>query len=970
MGSIVGQIRAIGRVLVLLVGITAVSVLATDDLLAYRRQMRGIESGASPDLAPLQSPRLGINSALERYEHPDDLALALDEMHALGFRTLRQHISWAQIEPSLGEYRWEVWDSIMTAVAERGLQLVVYVDDAPAWARRTWERENPWAPPEDPAAYARFMGAFAHRYRDVVLAYQVWDQPNIYPHWGEGNVDPAAYVALLREASQAIRAADPESLVIAGGLAPNSESGGRNLSDVRYLQEMHRLGAAPLYDVLGAHVFGFWTGPYDRRVAPDVLNYSRVILLREELRRRGLTSRPVWAVDGGWCALPEDWSGRESPSGSDVPLVQTQRLALAVERMQQEWPWLTWAALGHWQPDTVQDDPMWGYALHDANGERQLMYATFAQMLQEEHVLYPGVTESLGALQATQNPSLIDLAFWGTRLWLLPGDSPHTGSVAVRVDVQHTAQKILFPQPTDTTRLAVGRPVSLGKHTARIEGDPTFTQGLAGFQVAASRSLWPMLKILLLGMGTVAWLSVLLWHELKTLCWRATWHRCRRAWQTLPTSIHMATLLAALAAATASSNALLVTLILTAAAVFAALAPEHALLAAVLAVPLAPVMVRIRDLQFSVAEVAVLLAFGARWWEAVVTRRLPLPTRPTSAWQRVADVGMVGLVAAGLISAALAEYQRVAWREVRLCLLEPAMLYYLLRSTNDRQTTQLVVPALLAGGAVTALYALLRYPVAAGVIEAEGVRRARGLYGSPNNLALMAERLAPLAIAGALWGQGRMRRIAYGGVAAVLLTATALTFSRGSLFIGLPMGLVALGCLRGGRWRGVAILGALGSLLVAIPFLGTQRLASLADLSQGTAFLRIQLWRSAAEMIADHLWFGVGPDGFLYYYGDYIRPGAEVERWLSHPHNLVLATWTRLGLLGAVAMLAFLVGGVGMMRKRGMERSAVTIGLGASLAAALAHGMVDSFYFVPELALWLMVAVALLGVATGESVAR
>ncbi|MGC9361227.1 MAG: hypothetical protein ACP5G7_12795, partial [Anaerolineae bacterium] len=368
MASIKGQIAAFGRTLALLAAIALVIVLATDDVQAYLWQTRGVESGASSKLPPLQTPQLGINTSLERYKRPEELTAALDEIQALGFRLLRQRISWAEIEPIRGETQWDTWDHIAPELAARELQLLVYVDDVPEWARREWERDNPSAPPADPSDYGRFMGILAQRYGHVVFAYQIWDQPNIYPHWGDGTVDPAGYVELLRKASPAIRAADPGALIVAGGLAPNVESGGRNLSDVQYLQEMHRLGAAPHYDVLGVRAFGFWSGPYDRRVDPDILNFSRTILLREELLRRGLDARPVWAIDGGWCALPSEWSGQASPSGSDTPLVQTQRLALAFERIREEWPWLTWAALAHWQPDAPADDPLWGYALLNPSG--------------------------------------------------------------------------------------------------------------------------------------------------------------------------------------------------------------------------------------------------------------------------------------------------------------------------------------------------------------------------------------------------------------------------------------------------------------------------------------------------------------------------------------------------------------------------------------------------------------------------
>jgi O-antigen ligase len=142
---------------------------------------------------------------------------------------------------------------------------------------------------------------------------------------------------------------------------------------------------------------------------------------------------------------------------------------------------------------------------------------------------------------------------------------------------------------------------------------------------------------------------------------------------------------------------------------------------------------------------------------------------------------------------------------------------------------------------------------------------------------------------------------------------------------------------------------------------GTERFASLLDPTQGTLFLRLRLWQAAWNMIQDHPWLGVGLDNFLYYYGDYILPGAEVERWLSHPHNLLLDFWLRLGVGGVVLLIAFLVGFFRRVcrihrvsRRDGFY--AGTMGFAAGMLAFVVHGSADSSYFVTELAYWFMFA--------------
>ena len=362
------------------------------DLWRYRVRLRGIEDGLAMGPAPVVPSRLGVNVALERY--PDEAALrqALHGMKQAGLGTIRQRFAWQALEPAPGDYRWERWDWVLPIVHDEQLSLIAVIDTSPTWAREAWEADESLAPPRDVLDYANFVRALAERYGRWIDAYQIWDEPNIAPHWGSGPIDPAAYVGLLSAASAAIRESDSDAVIIGGGMAPNLEAGGRNMSDVQFLHEIYRLGAEPWFDVLGVKAYGFWSGAYDRRVDADVLNYSRIILLREEMLRRGEAEKPIWALDGGWCALPEDWHGLTSPQGSDTASVQADRLEQALQRMREEWPWMGLFLVGHWQPLAAEDDPLWGYALLNPQGQANLSLVRLERRSQQDDVLYPGFT--------------------------------------------------------------------------------------------------------------------------------------------------------------------------------------------------------------------------------------------------------------------------------------------------------------------------------------------------------------------------------------------------------------------------------------------------------------------------------------------------------------------------------------------------------------------------------------------------
>jgi O-antigen ligase len=297
-------------------------------------------------------------------------------------------------------------------------------------------------------------------------------------------------------------------------------------------------------------------------------------------------------------------------------------------------------------------------------------------------------------------------------------------------------------------------------------------------------------------------------------------------------------------------------------------------------------------------------------------------------------------------------------------VIEPALFYVLVRTwPADREKRLQLLDAFWVSALGVALYGLVRYPRAAGVIEAGGLRRARAFYGSPNNLALIMERALPLGLSMVMWGRSRTRRWLYGLGTIPVALVTLLTFSRASWLLGLPVVVLALLLLGGRRlrWIGMALLLAGGLLL--IPLFRTERFASLLNPTQGTLFLRLRLWQAAWNMIRDHPWLGVGLDNFLYYYGDYVLAGAEVERWLSHPHNLLLDFWLRLGVGGVLLLVAFLAGFFRRVHRMHLASCrdgiyAGVMGFGAGMLVFVIHGSVDSSYFVTELAYWFMFALA------------
>ncbi len=319
-------------------------------------------------------------------------------------------------------------------------------------------------------------------------------------------------------------------------------------------------------------------------------------------------------------------------------------------------------------------------------------------------------------------------------------------------------------------------------------------------------------------------------------------------------------------------------------------------------------------------------------------------------------------VGVSVVSLAWSDLLGVAVTDLRQTVLEPLVVYLVLRTmTFTPRERWRIVDMLVLTGAVVSLYGFYQFATGTNLVAGEaGVERLRSVFGTPNNAALFLGRVIPLGAALAVMGRGR-RRWAYGLAALIMIGAMGLTLSKGGLLLGLPAGLAAVLILWLGRTGWLLVLsGIVLEGLALIPLSRLPRFSGLVDFSSptSTSFFRLQLWQSTLRLLRDYPITGVGLDQFLYKYRSrYILPDAWAQPDLSQPHNLLLNYWVRLGVVG-LATGVWMQAAFWRMAVRAHRRlratdplaSALAAGLMGSMAAMLAHGMVDAVHFVIDLA--------------------
>lgn len=292
-----------------------------------------------------------------------------------GFTWIKQIFAWYDIEGAgKGHYDWSRSDRIVAQAQQYGLKLLVRVDTAPDWAR------GGLGPMRDFNDFGDFLYAMASRYKGLVDAYQVWNEPNLSREWGDQPPDPAAYARLLKVAYTRIKQADPNALVVSAGLAPTTRDDAVAMPDEKFIRGMYAAGAKPYFDFLGVHGAGYKAPPEadpgDVARDPVLTNndpspesMKRIYCFRhvEDLRRimveAGDADKQVVVLEFGWTTdtrpdSPYRWHAVSEEEQADY-------LVRAYQWAKEHWrPWIGLMSLIYVaNPDWTENDEQYWWAI-------------------------------------------------------------------------------------------------------------------------------------------------------------------------------------------------------------------------------------------------------------------------------------------------------------------------------------------------------------------------------------------------------------------------------------------------------------------------------------------------------------------------------------------------------------------------------------------------------------------------------
>jgi hypothetical protein len=194
---------------------------------------------------------------------------------------------WPDIEPSKGHWNFNGLDKAVNLAEQHDTQILLTLATTPQWASAHPDLKSGWQQPgltSEPSSiddWRAFVTQVATRYKGKISAYEIWNEPNLKQYW-MGNTDQL--IALVRTAHDAIKAVDPNALIVSPAA---TTSGG-----VGWLDEFLSKGGGQYVDVIGYH---FYVHPQPPEATADLAQK-----VKQAMQKNGMSNKPVWCTEIGW----------------------------------------------------------------------------------------------------------------------------------------------------------------------------------------------------------------------------------------------------------------------------------------------------------------------------------------------------------------------------------------------------------------------------------------------------------------------------------------------------------------------------------------------------------------------------------------------------------------------------------------------------------------------------------------------
>ena len=274
--------------------------------------------------APAPAAGAGLVTGVQDFDFTDT---HFARVKSAGANVVKISLSWRKVAPDVPpaafnpanpadpSYDWAEIDAWVRTAAARGLQPLVTVEQAPAFAERDKGGSRGTGNP-DPVQFGLFAEAVARRYSGAfaglprVRMFEAWNEPNaqffLYPQrLGGRNYSPGLYREMVNRFAAGVHKVHADNVVVGGATFPFTQNRANavTIGPYRFIRELlclsEKLAVIPgcgppvQLDALSHHPYTSG-GPTHRAGHPDSLSLGDLPRLRRLLKtavRRGASPR-------------------------------------------------------------------------------------------------------------------------------------------------------------------------------------------------------------------------------------------------------------------------------------------------------------------------------------------------------------------------------------------------------------------------------------------------------------------------------------------------------------------------------------------------------------------------------------------------------------------------------------------------------------------------------------------------------
>jgi hypothetical protein len=214
---------------------------------------------------------------------PKNLQMMVD----VGVRSLRDEVYWSGIEREKGKLEMpEAWDRYIQMSAEMGVRPLMLL----GYGNALYDGGGKPVSEEARAAFVRYSQFVVDRFKGQIPYYEVWNEWDI----GIGTAGrvpglPGDYVRLLSEVYPAIKAIDPEAMVMSTGVTPTA------IRD-DWFERLLAAGVLGHCDAVAIHTYNYDWPDQSPEALMDVV-HKAIRLVRQYNNGQ---DKPIYITEGGW----------------------------------------------------------------------------------------------------------------------------------------------------------------------------------------------------------------------------------------------------------------------------------------------------------------------------------------------------------------------------------------------------------------------------------------------------------------------------------------------------------------------------------------------------------------------------------------------------------------------------------------------------------------------------------------------